>query len=94
MTLQCTSLWAYKKFILTKEDQKFLSSLNSQYIHHIKHYKVLFSIDHVTADYRGTFRCYGYYKYSLNLWSVPSDPQEIYISGESTTSLTNNLLIS
>ena len=74
MMLRCTSLWAYKKFTLTKEDQKFLSSLNSQYIHHIKQYQALFSINHATPDYKGTFRCYGYYEYTLYVWSVPSDP--------------------
>ncbi|CAO2627389.1 Leukocyte immunoglobulin-like receptor subfamily A member 5, partial [Lemmus lemmus] len=91
MMLQCASLWAYKKFILTKEDQKFLSSMDSQYIHSKLQYQALFSTDHVTPDHRGTFRCYGY-KYTLHLWSVPSDPLEIHISGESTPSLTNNLL--
>ncbi|CAO2627387.1 Leukocyte immunoglobulin-like receptor subfamily B member 3, partial [Lemmus lemmus] len=79
MMLQCASLWAYKKFILTKEDQKFLSSMDSQYIHSKLQYQALFSTDHVTPDHRGTFRCYGY-KYTLHLWSVPSDPLEIHIS--------------
>ncbi|CAO2627388.1 Leukocyte immunoglobulin-like receptor subfamily B member 3B, partial [Lemmus lemmus] len=81
MMLQCASLWAYKKFILTKEDQKFLSSMDSQYIHSKLQYQALFSTDHVTPDHRGTFRCYGY-KYTLHLWSVPSDPLEIHISGQ------------
>ncbi|EGW13795.1 Leukocyte immunoglobulin-like receptor subfamily B member 3, partial [Cricetulus griseus] len=81
MTLQCVSRVFYHKFILTKEDQKFSSSLNSQYIHSIKQYQALFSIDHVTADHRGTFRCYGYYKQTPQLWSVPSEPLEIHISG-------------
>ncbi|XP_035305042.1 leukocyte immunoglobulin-like receptor subfamily B member 3 isoform X2 [Cricetulus griseus] len=81
MTLQCVSQESYHKFILTKEDQKFSSSLNSQYIHSVRQYQALFSIDHVTADHRGTFRCYGYYKQTPQLWSAPSEPLEIHISG-------------
>ncbi|XP_052617829.1 leukocyte immunoglobulin-like receptor subfamily B member 3 isoform X2 [Peromyscus californicus insignis] len=81
MTLQCVSYQGYDKFILTKDDQKFLSSLNSQFIHSIRQYQALFSIDHVIPDHRGIFRCYGYYKDTPQLWSVPSEPLEIHISG-------------
>ncbi|XP_052616345.1 leukocyte immunoglobulin-like receptor subfamily B member 3-like [Peromyscus californicus insignis] len=87
MTLKCVSQEEYDKFILTKEGQKFLSSMNSQYIHSIRQYQAFFSIDHVTPDHTGTFRCYGYYKSTPRLWSVPSDPLEIHISGESAPSL-------
>uniref|UniRef100_A0A8C2QJH5 Ig-like domain-containing protein n=1 Tax=Cricetulus griseus TaxID=10029 RepID=A0A8C2QJH5_CRIGR len=73
MTLQCVSRVFYHKFILTKEDQKFSSSLNSQYLHSINQYQALFSIDHVTADHSGTFRCHGYYNQTPQLWSAPSD---------------------
>ncbi|XP_052617827.1 leukocyte immunoglobulin-like receptor subfamily B member 3 [Peromyscus californicus insignis] len=81
MTLQCVSQEGYDKLVLTKEDQKFLSSQNSQYIYHIRQWQALFSIDHVTPDHRGTFRCYGYYKDTPQLWSVPSELLEIHISG-------------
>ncbi|KAL1763950.1 leukocyte immunoglobulin-like receptor subfamily B member 3 isoform X2, partial [Sigmodon hispidus] len=83
MTLQCVSEIRYDKFILTKEDQKFLSSLNSLYIHSIMHYQALFPIDHVTPDHTGTLRCYGYIKDTPELWSIPSEPLEICISGQS-----------
>ncbi|XP_052617832.1 leukocyte immunoglobulin-like receptor subfamily B member 3 [Peromyscus californicus insignis] len=86
MTLQCVSQNGYDKFILTKEDQKFLSSMNSQYIYHIRQWQALFSIDHVTPDHRGTLRCYGYYNHTPLLWSVPSEPLEIHISGHITAS--------
>uniref|UniRef100_A0A8C8UP52 Ig-like domain-containing protein n=1 Tax=Peromyscus maniculatus bairdii TaxID=230844 RepID=A0A8C8UP52_PERMB len=69
MTLQCVSKERYDKLVLTKEDQKLLSSMNSQYI---------FTI---LSDHRGTFRCYGYYNQTPHLWSVPSEPLEIHISG-------------
>ncbi|KAL1763703.1 leukocyte immunoglobulin-like receptor subfamily B member 3, partial [Sigmodon hispidus] len=81
MTLKCVSERRYDKFILTKRDQKFLSSLNSLYIHSMRQYQTLFPIDHVTPDHRETFRCYGYIKDTPELWSIPSYPLEIYISG-------------
>ncbi|XP_075798883.1 paired immunoglobulin-like receptor B [Microtus pennsylvanicus] len=81
MTLQCVSGERYDKFILTEEDQKFLSFVDSQYIPHIMQYQALFFIDHVTANLTGTFRCYGYYKQTPQLWSVSSDPLETHISG-------------
>nr|XP_042126085.1 leukocyte immunoglobulin-like receptor subfamily B member 3 [Peromyscus maniculatus bairdii] len=81
LTLQCVSQEGYDKFILTKEDQKFLSSLNSQHIYHIRQWQALFPIDHVTHNHRGTFRCYGYYNHTRHLWSVPSEPLQIHISG-------------
>uniref|UniRef100_A0A8C8UCC2 Ig-like domain-containing protein n=1 Tax=Peromyscus maniculatus bairdii TaxID=230844 RepID=A0A8C8UCC2_PERMB len=81
MTLKCVSQDEYSELILTKDDQKFLSSQNSQYIHSIMQYQALFSIDHVTPDHRGTFRCYGYYNQTPHWWSVPSEPLEIHTSG-------------
>ena len=91
MTFQCISEERYDKFILTKEDQKFLSSVDSQYIHSKMQYQALLSTDHVTTDHKGRFRCYVYYKQTPQLWSVPSDPLEIHISGESFPSLTNHI---
>ncbi|XP_052616352.1 leukocyte immunoglobulin-like receptor subfamily B member 3 [Peromyscus californicus insignis] len=81
MTLQCVSLRAYDKFILSKEDEKFSSSLDSQYIRHNGYYQAMFSMGPVTPVHRGTFRCYGYYKDTPQFWSVPSDPLEIHFSG-------------
>nr|XP_042114994.1 leukocyte immunoglobulin-like receptor subfamily B member 3 isoform X2 [Peromyscus maniculatus bairdii] len=80
MTLQCVSQEGYDELVLTKEDQKFLSSLNSQFIYSIIQYQALFSIDHVTSDHGGTFRCYGYYNQTPHMWSVPSEPLEIHIT--------------
>ncbi|CAH7409747.1 unknown_gene_12354 [Phodopus roborovskii] len=81
VTLLCVSWVGYDKFILTKEDQKFSSSLNSQYIHSIRQYQAYFSIARMTPDNTGTFQCYGCYKQTPQLWSGPSDPLEIHISG-------------
>uniref|UniRef100_A0A8C8UJW7 Ig-like domain-containing protein n=1 Tax=Peromyscus maniculatus bairdii TaxID=230844 RepID=A0A8C8UJW7_PERMB len=81
ITLKCISWVGYDKLILTKEDQKFLSSMNSQYIHSIRQYQAYFFIASMTQDHIGTFQCYGYYNDTPQLWSVPSDHLKIYISG-------------
>ncbi|CAH7409504.1 Lilr4b [Phodopus roborovskii] len=78
MTLQCVSGNGYDKFVLTKEDEKFSSSLDSQYIGN--GYQATFSVGSVTPVHSGTFRCYGYLKNTTQLWSVPSDPLKIHIS--------------
>ncbi|XP_021505222.1 leukocyte immunoglobulin-like receptor subfamily B member 3 isoform X2 [Meriones unguiculatus] len=81
MTLQCASSKRYDKFILTREDQQLLSSLDTQRIPSISHYHAFFSMEHMTSNHTGTFRCYGYYKDTPQLWSEPSEPLEIHISG-------------
>ncbi|XP_076783901.1 paired immunoglobulin-like receptor B isoform X2 [Arvicanthis niloticus] len=81
MTLQCASQSYYNKFILTKEDQKFTSSLDTQYIHSSGLYKALFFMGPLTPNHTGTFRCYGSYEHTPQLWSVPSELQQILISG-------------
>ncbi|CAH7409658.1 Lilra6 [Phodopus roborovskii] len=81
MTLQCVSRYGYDKFVLTKEDEKFSSSLDSQYIYKKGHHQATFSVGSVTPVHSGTFRCYGYLKNTPQLWSVPSDALKIHISG-------------
>ncbi|XP_028639773.1 leukocyte immunoglobulin-like receptor subfamily B member 3, partial [Grammomys surdaster] len=81
MTLQCASHSHYDEFILTKEDQKFTSSLVTQHIPSRGQYQALFVMGPMTPNLTGTFRCYGYYKNTAQLWSVSSEPLEIHISG-------------
>ncbi|XP_051018206.1 leukocyte immunoglobulin-like receptor subfamily B member 3 isoform X3 [Acomys russatus] len=83
MSLLCVSQYQCDKFILTKEDEKFSSSVDVQYIPSTAQYQALFTIEHMTPNHTGTFRCYGYYKDTPQLWSVPSDPLEVHISGMS-----------
>ncbi|XP_051017779.1 leukocyte immunoglobulin-like receptor subfamily B member 3 [Acomys russatus] len=81
MALLCVSQYQCDKFILTKEDEKFSSSVDAQYIPSTAQYQALFTIEHVTPNHTGTFRCYGHYKDTPQLWSVPSDPLEVHLSG-------------
>lgn len=81
MTLHCASDFHYDKFILTKEDKKFGNSLDTEHISSSRQYRALFIIGPTTPTHTGTFRCYGYFKNAPQLWSVPSDLQQILISG-------------
>lgn len=93
-TMKCVSWntnW-YNKFILTKEDQKLPTSLDVQYIHSSRQYGALFIMGPMTSNYTGTFRCYGYNTDSPQLWSVPSEPLEVLVSGELAPSFTNHVL--
>ncbi|XP_032751109.1 leukocyte immunoglobulin-like receptor subfamily B member 3 [Rattus rattus] len=81
MTLHCVSHIHYDKFILTKEDHKFTSSLDTQCIPPSGQCQALFVMGPMISNHTGTFSCYGYYKNSPQLWSVPSKPLEIHISG-------------
>ncbi|XP_021021754.1 LOW QUALITY PROTEIN: leukocyte immunoglobulin-like receptor subfamily A member 6 [Mus caroli] len=94
ITLQCLSIEGYEKFILTKEDKKFLTTLDSWSIHFIGQYQALLSISiYMTPDHKGTCRCYGYYKNCPHLLSLPSDPLEVYISVEENQDHTMENLI-
>ncbi|XP_028630853.1 leukocyte immunoglobulin-like receptor subfamily B member 3 isoform X2 [Grammomys surdaster] len=81
MTLHCASQRHYDKLILTKEDKKFTSSLDTQYIPSSRLYEALFVMGPLTPNHTGTFRCYGHYEHTPQLWSVPSELQQIFISG-------------
>uniref|UniRef100_A0A8C6MQT8 Leukocyte immunoglobulin-like receptor, subfamily A (with TM domain), member 6 n=1 Tax=Mus spicilegus TaxID=10103 RepID=A0A8C6MQT8_MUSSI len=82
MTLHCASQGHYDKFILTKEDKKFANALDTEHISSSRQYQALFIIGPTTPTHTGTFRCYGYYKNTPQLWSVPSNLQQILISGQ------------
>ncbi|XP_001076302.3 leukocyte immunoglobulin-like receptor subfamily B member 3A isoform X1 [Rattus norvegicus] len=81
VTLHCTSHRYYDKFILIKEDQKFSSSLDTKYISSTGQHQALFVMGPMTPNYSGTFRCYGYYKHTPQLWSEPSNLLKILITG-------------
>ena len=92
MTLHCASQGHYDKFILTKEDKKFGNSLDTEHISSSRQYRALFIIGPTTPTHTGTFRCYGYFKNAPQLWSVPSDLQQILISGKSSLSFFKHFL--
>ncbi|XP_076424880.1 leukocyte immunoglobulin-like receptor subfamily A member 5 isoform X3 [Peromyscus maniculatus bairdii] len=91
VTFQCVSWLGFETFILTEEGENKLSWMGDSQRHPNGHMQALFPMGPVSPGHRRKFRCYGYDNSNAQVWSAPSEPLELIISGmvETTSSSPN-----
>ncbi|XP_040489772.1 platelet glycoprotein VI isoform X2 [Ursus maritimus] len=79
VTLQCRSQYSFDQFALYKEGAAAPQKGSE------KQYWADFPITAVTVAHSGTYRCYSFSSKLPYLWSAPSDPLELVVTGTSGT---------
>ena len=81
VTLRCHSLLWFDEFILHQENSPGHFQRHGQMLTG-GHVPADFSIGPMTLASAGTYRCYASFSHSPYVWSAPSDPVDIIITGE------------
>ena len=81
VTLRCQSLLGFDKFILHQENSTGHFQRRGQMLTS-GHAPADFSIGPMSLASAGTYRCYASFSHSPYVWSAPSDPMDIIITGE------------
>lgn len=76
VTLQCQTRSGFDQFALSKEGQAQPRK------EHDRWYQASFSLVTVTAAHSGVYRCYSFSSSSPYLWSAPSDPLQLVVTGK------------
>ena len=76
VTLSCHSPLGFDRFRLHKDDRTNVPELQG-----VIFWKN-FLMGPVTEAHAGTYRCHGHYSHLPTVWSAPSDPLEIVVTGQ------------
>ncbi|XP_045689719.1 leukocyte immunoglobulin-like receptor subfamily A member 3 [Phyllostomus hastatus] len=82
VSLLCSSQSTQGPFLLLKEGGAELPTRrNSEWNYSAWRWQTVFSVGPVNSSHGGTYRCYGFSSYNPNVWSHPSVPLRLEVTG-------------